>query len=432
MQQLEIKKFGPIENLNLAINDYLIFIGPQAVGKSTVSKAIFFFKSLRDDLLKYILESVEKGELFKPIGTYAKFIRKKFLEFWGPTFHPDDIYICYHYEESFWVSITLEKNGKYVSPTFSDNFKKRLEDIFHKADDFIKLKNRRNRSFLSSKDMLETEAEKRSFFSEVQEMSNQLFNENKDLMFIPAGRSLLATLSDQLQYIHPYKLDYLMRSFVDRINSTKSIFNKGLDDIVEERKKFTHEVIQFEKVNYAKKLIEKILKGAYHFDREGEKIYFDRDRYVKLNYSSSGQQESIWILLIVFLLILENRDVFIVIEEPEAHLYPEAQKELVDLIFLLGNMKKNQVVITTHSPYILASLNNLIYANNIGKQHKEKVAQKIHPLLWVDSDKVGAYFIDKHIFRDILDKEIQSIETEAIDSASRIINNDYDYLFNLE
>jgi len=432
MQQLEIKKFGPIENLNLAINDYLIFIGPQAVGKSTLSKAIYFFKSLRDDLLRYLFESIEKGELFKPVGTYAKIIRKKFPEFWGPTFHLDNIYICYHYEESFWIEITLEESGKYVSPTFSDNFKKGLGDIFHKANTFIKLKNIKNRSFLSLKDMLVTEAEKSSFFSKLREMSNQLFNENKELIFIPAGRSLLATLSDQLQSVHHYQLDYLMRSFIDRIHSTKPIFNKGLDDIVEEREKFTHEVIQFEKVNYAKKLIEKILKGAYQFDREGEKIYFDRDRYVKLNYSSSGQQESIWILLIVFLLILENRDVFMVIEEPEAHLYPEAQKEIVDLIFLLGNIKKNQVVITTHSPYILASLNNLIYANHIGKQYKEKAAQKIHPLLWVDSDKVGAYFIDKHIFRDILDKEIQSIETEAIDSASRIINNDYDYLSDLE
>ncbi len=432
MQHLEIKKFGPVENLNLAINDYLIFIGPQAVGKSTVSKAIYFFKSLRDDLLRYLLESVEKGDLFKPVGTYAKLIRKKFLEFWGPTFHLDDIYICYHYEESFWIRITLEENGKYVSPTFSDHFKKGLGNIFYKANSFIKQKNRKNRSFLSLKDRLVTEAEKSSFFSELREMSNQLFNENKELIFIPAGRSLLATLSDQLQSVHPCQLDSLMRSFIDRIHSTKSIFNKGLDDIVEERKKLTHEVIQFEKVNYAKKLIEKILKGMYQFDREGEKIYFDRDRYVKLNYSSSGQQESIWILLIVFLLILENRDVFMVIEEPEAHLYPEAQKEIVALIFLLGNMKKNQVVITTHSTYILASLNNLIYANHIGKHHKEKVAEKIHPLLWVDSDKVGAYFIDKHIFRDILDKEIQSIETEAIDSASRIINRDYDYLFNLE
>ncbi|MCG6171626.1 AAA family ATPase, partial [Anoxybacillus sp. LAT_11] len=77
--------------------------------------------------------------------------------------------------------------------------------------------------------------------------------------------------------------------------------------------------------------------------------------YTKLKFSSSGQQEVVWILLLIFTVILERRRVFMVIEEPEAHLYPSAQKEMVALFALLLNATDNTLVITTHSPYILSA-----------------------------------------------------------------------------
>jgi predicted ATPase len=51
-----------------------------------------------------------------------------------------------------------------------------------------------------------------------------------------------------------------------------------------------------------------------------------------------------------------------VVEEPEAYLFPVAQKQIIDLIALLANQNENQVIVTTHSPYILSSFNNLLYA----------------------------------------------------------------------
>jgi len=432
MQKIEITNFGPVKNVNLEIKDYNVFIGPQASGKSTISKTIYFFKSLRDDLVKYVYESIENETFFKPLGSYAKFIRKKFLDFWGPTFHLTELDICYFYKKSISIKINLEKNGKYISPDFSPEFKNAFTEIIEEAKNFLEIKKMINKTFLSSNEIIQFDAQKRQFFSKLQKSANELFADDKDLIFIPAGRSLLATLSDQLQNIHPHRLDYLMRSFLDRINNAKPLFNKGLNELITEKLKLTHEEIDFEKVRFTKELIEKILKGKYQFDHEGEKIYFDKEKYTKINYSSSGQQEVIWILLLVFILVLENRSVFIVIEEPEAHLYPEAQKQIIDLISLLGNSLNNQIIITTHSPYILASINNLVYAKKISINNNESVAKRIHPYLWIDCEKLNAYFIEKEIFRNIFDVDLTSIDTNAIDSASAIINEDYNFLFNLE
>ena len=48
MQRLVIRNFGPIKKLDLKIKDFLVFIGAQASGKSTISKSIYFFKSLKN------------------------------------------------------------------------------------------------------------------------------------------------------------------------------------------------------------------------------------------------------------------------------------------------------------------------------------------------------------------------------------------------
>ena len=314
-------------NCELSVKDYMVFIGPQASGKSTISKGIYFFKSLRDDLIKYVLDSVEKGTLTKPLGTYAKRIRSKFLNYWGSSYHLNDICLKYFYSDEIFIEISLEPVHGYIEPVFSDGFKKRFSDIVNITNGFLAEKRKREAVFLG---------------------------------------------------------------------------------------------------------VSEILKGEYKYDRDGEKIYISKDKYTKLNYSSSGQQEVIWILHLIFLLILEKKGVFIVIEEPEAHLFPEAQKEMVDLISLMANVNNNQVIITTHSPYIISSINNLLYAEKIGMQKGEIVSKKIYSGFWINSENLGAYYINDGTYESIIDDELDLLKVELIDSASKTINEEYDFLLDLE
>jgi predicted ATP-dependent endonuclease of OLD family len=194
----------------------------------------------------------------------------------------------------------------------------------------------------------------------------------------------------------------------------------------------TYNIVDNENVDLAIDFIEKILKGTYKFDGEGEKIFYEKSKYVKINFASSGQQESIWILLLIFLQILDKTNSFVVFEEPEAHLYPEAQKQIIDLIALLLNSGNNQIVITTHSPYILSSLNNLFFAQVTGLKSKNKVSQLVPEKTWLNSKDAQAYFIENGSLESIIDQETGLLQTEAIDKASGLINKIYYAIFNLD
>ncbi len=433
MEKIIIKNFGPIESVELEISPFLVFIGPQASGKSTISKSIYFFKSIRNDVLKYFIEVIETGNFDYDLLNIKKRIRAKFLNFFGPTAHVDDFYLHYEYGNNKSISIDLTKTilKTYVNPKFNNKFKKEFIKILNQIKNSLSHSIHRNPKFLSSSELLKIEQEKKNVLNKIEALVNDLFEDNKDLLFIPAGRSLLTTLSDQLQYIHPHRMDYLMQAFIDRINATKPLFTKSLQELIEDKKYLTNEPIKFGVVKSAKKVIENILKAKYKNDFDSEKLFVSKRKYVKINYSSSGQQEVIWILNLIFISLLDNNKLFVVFEEPEAHLYPEAQKEIIDLIALLFNALESQIIITTHSPYILSAINNLIYADVLSKKGKD-ISSIIEKRKVIDSDAVDAYFVQDGALISIIDEETKMIKSEAIDSASKILNDTFNKLYELD
>ncbi len=134
------------------------------------------------------------------------------------------------------------------------------------------------------------------------------------------------------------------------------------------------------------------------------------------------------------MLILERAGVFAVFEEPEAHLYPESQYSIVRLLALLANMNKNnQILITTHSPYILVALNNLLAASCYGEKHPEEIAKIINRKFWININEIQALaFSADGMARDIVDRELCMIKAEEIDSASAVMNEEYDKIASFE
>jgi predicted ATP-dependent endonuclease of OLD family len=429
-QKIIIKNFGPIKDVEMEIDDFTIFIGPQTSGKSTIAKSVFFFLSLRDDMQIYMQRVFDGNKMEDHVESFKKIIIQKVYQYWGGANSGNgEFELKYWYSENTWIQLNFNKIAK-DKVTFSDDFTNQI----HAVSLYVILRSSGKTVFSTSKDIAQKGLERDIELSKLSDSLNKVFGFDGDLLFIPAGRNILSTLSEQIQNIAPKSLDSLMKTFIERINVSKGFngsdglelynFYGGLD-------------IEDGLLQLIKNLSESILNGSYFNDEdEGDKIKLNNNNYIKLLFASSGQQETVWIIQMVLLLILNKQKVFIVIEEPEAHLFPKTQKDILNLIVLLSNTTDNKIFITTHSPYILTSLNNNIYAYQVGQENEEKVDKIIDKRLWMNPEKVQAYFVggegNKGKIRSIIHPELQIIQTEEIDSASSINNEEYDLLFDLD
>lgn len=184
-------------------------------------------------------------------------------------------------------------------------------------------------------------------------------------------------------------------------------------------------------IKQALDLIKKVLRGTYRYSDGEEQIVLDNGKYVKINFSSSGQQESVWIFNLLFYYLLQTSQVLFIIEEPESHLFPESQKYMTELIALISNCK-HEIVLTTHSPYVLGTLNNLLYAKNFTGKKLGKANKIIPDSFWIDDLKFDSWFVKNGSVENCMDEEIHMIQNEKIDEISKVINWEFDELLRLQ
>ena len=94
-------------------------------------------------------------------------------------------------------------------------------------------------------------------------------------------------------------------------------------------------------------------------------------------------------------------------------MYPETQREMVKLIALLANKTGSRIILTTHSPYLLSAINNLLYAAKIGLKAEssthDKIVARIPEDQWLSTESVSAYFVEKGGIDNIIDQELQNL-----------------------
>ncbi|WP_413172492.1 AAA family ATPase [Anabaena azotica] len=437
MQRISIENFGTVKKFEADVTDVMLLIGPQASGKSTISKTIFIFKSLKDEILDHIYaNSLDKFQY--PMYVLLNHIKYNFLKYFG--LKPDCEKFSVKYQYSTEKHITIYKsvyNVYNIDIKLSFLLENELNFLITEILNYKILFKEQQHKCKSLEELRELESNRRLQFNDFKSRIDPIFEEKHSHVFIPAGRSLMSTLTDQLQEIkNPDTLDYFTKSFVERINLLKTYFNDDINILIQNQNIAKN--LDSDLTELLQKLVKKILKGEYRFnaDIDKERIYFKNNQYVKLQYASSGQQESVWILLLIFRYILDKTSVFMVFEEPEAHLYPETQSDIVELIGLFANVYNNQIIITTHSPYILSSFNNLLYAYQVGTKkigdEREAVESIVNGKSWIDPARISAYFISEDHYESIIDPELKLIQAEKIDSASSIINDKFNDLFNLD
>lgn len=129
-----------------------------------------------------------------------------------------------------------------------------------------------------------------------------------------------------------------------------------------------------------------------------------------------------------------------IVEEPEQNLFPTAQKSIVfRLLECLNEIDKNQLLITTHSPYILAYLNIAIKANSVAVKSidkKESINEIISENVWIDGNDVAVYQLNngkikklkKHDGVFISDDNMLNAELENSNELySKLLETEYSY-----
>jgi len=425
MKRIIIKNFGAIKYFEMDLKKVNILIGPQASGKSTIAKSLFLVESVQKELIEYIKNISSRNEITHLLQYFNKRLKSFFVEIFGTTKHMNRFEIEFIISKDKNLKFYLTNDG-WVKIKYSELLKKEIENLKNDLNEFLKL----NRE-LELNPFDDKNTTKRIYvFKNISKRIDDIFGSKTTIEYIPAGRSLLTVFAEQIGEINRTKLDLITKRYIEKIINLKKIFVDDLNMILENYKRYDIQKIDFKRVNLAIETIQKILKGNYKFKDGEERIYFEKNRYVKINFASSGQQEAVWILNQIYYLILHNISTFLIVEEPEAHLYPEAQKNIVELMCLFGNKTNNNLLITTHSPYILSSLNNLLYAGRLYKNGFN--VDFIDKYLTINIDNVNAYFIENGKKIDIIDYDLGEIKAEAIDSASEIINSEYNRLLDIE
>ncbi|MDR1287143.1 MAG: ATP-binding protein [Treponema sp.] len=398
-ERLIVKNFLCLEDIDIEVKDFLILIGPQAAGKSLCAKLLYFFGTIYEEITLYHM----KGALDELSG-FCTILSNRFESFFpSPYWSEQDFYIEYQRNQKIFFEVKKEKNQE-INIYLNQAIQAAAGEI---TKSFQNIVNKNNNHEITEK-----------LLSQLSDRYVKVMASKN--IFIPAGRSFFSLLQKNIfkflqtsNNIDPFLLEFGI--FYEEIKQT------GHDIPAE-----------------AQTLIHSILKGDYVY---AENMLLTDGRKITLELLSSGQQEALPLALVFVYIISLNLEPYdftnIYVEEPEAHLFPDAQEQITRLISFLRYSANHKVtfVITTHSPYMLAAFNNLIKAGNIVKQNpglKDAVCKIIPESMHIDIESFSAYSLKDGRAESIIDEETCLINADAIDGVSENIMEIFNALLDIE
>lgn len=424
-ERLIIKNFGPIVKATIDIKPFMVFIGESGSGKSVILKLLSLFRWIyKQQQLFYSLELLTKSKV--DFETHINQTLEVELQ---------NSSLVYYFQKGSFAS--YEINGIIFTlqhdtqPNFTlsnkrDSKKISLEKITFITDEravIPTLLNNSTRNVRFPYHLTSTYEDFRLAF-------NELKGDNKQVVIETMGVNLTSIKSTYEQKFvisqddKPYKI-----SFQDSSSGIKSV------SIVE--------------------LISRYY--PFHFNTQDIFVNFYgkiAPNFIKLlgksfeNVQNATPEEmirrSIMQNIVLSLKDISNTDarINIFIEEPELNLFPNAQKNLVEHLvyscFEPPKKDKNKTIhiaFSTHSPYILSSLNCLLLACEVANKNpnlKEKVETIIPNKFWLDINKFNAFKVENGEVFSIIDKETNLILAESIDEVSEEIGETFDKLLELD
>jgi len=396
---LKISGLGPIKNLKIEVKPLTVLVGPQASGKSLAAQVLYFFRTLQSEFdQRYKRENTEeKGWQGRIVGEILDELRgTPFFQFTNKNTLIQFIDTSYLVDWQMKTGI----NGKLLINNSLTKHMQNWADTWKDRASSIGIPSFTNKVFIP------TERAIISLFI-INEMSI-IYRSYLPLPF----RKFMAVL------------DYAERQYEKILTQNKIIH---LFDDREKNAMFL-ELCRFE---------QNALKGQLSYKRIGNQKgwefsipIMDDDvanviKQLPLSAITSGQMEAWPFFAAALTLGVEFSDTSFIFEEPETHLHPAAQRIIVETIAYLVN-RKRQFFVTTHSPYILYTINNLMQAHiSYGGKVPEGAA-------YLDPKDVAAYRLTadgKAV--SIIDKDTGLMESAELDETADRLGDEFDDLLNI-
>lgn len=445
MQKLIINNFKQISHAEIDVKDFLLLIGPQASGKSTIAKLLYFFKLIQQFFIEMFRVDAEMKTVTDVILKFNLLIISKFQEYFSFTEIPDPNFkMKFVLSSDSGKSITFGVEDKRISIGFS----KALHDALSSSIEKLLSLKQQSKDLIAQDSNNEVKIEF-DFIHRVVRESEVVFEDTRSGLYIPAGRNITVSFSEQFQMLFFGQLNNKDRQHIggneEEIIRLFMLHSKRLVDFFSKDYRETLD-------NPFGKLVlgisRKILKGDYKNEDGRETIQVGENHSVSLGNASSGQQESIRIIqdLIYILSSHSHSNSIRFIEEPESHIYPEAQKLLIELMVLVANHCNIQMVVTTHSPYVLSTFNNMLYYSKVLKSHpssreelerhflSETLNAANDEFFGIDVDSFEAYSLDtsrEEYCVSLKDDKTQLLGDNFFDEETEKLNEDFAFLYNL-
>lgn len=454
--RLIVKNFGPIKSVDLDLRNVNVFIGPQATGKSALAKLYTIVKAPRKFLFKSLDDFGQRRFLFNVVDEVGHISLDKenglqefeavLEEYNIDSFLTGDTEISFHsnlhsfhyHRGKIDYDPQLHRHILYLESLLEDfeNNERELKEAFEALSSSLLGFNFKALSFISD------EKKRRNPFFLTMEMLEEC-GKSTCVEFISIIRKIEEDLSENAAMYIPAE-----RNFINIIRKYSLSLQKSKVPIPQHILSFGSEL---EKLDIKELDLGFLQKELLYRSVNGEdRIFINKTHSIMLTEAASGIQSVVPILLPIDSLKSNIEHRSLVIEEPELNLFPNAQYDLIKR--LESSRREEQYedfgtihTYTTHSPYILSALNNLLYADKVLKELMskggktdsyeswEKSMSAVHNIVSanIDPDSFTAYQICNGNAESIFDRKTGLMMENYIDMATDKLNDDFESLMDL-
>ncbi len=436
MRTLHIKHIGPIQEAKLDLKKINILIGAQSTGKSTIAKVLSYCTWVEKEISLSLTP-----EKFKEEG----FFEENLVEF-----HKLHGFISDQSEIEFSTPTLnfLFKNRKFTFEWKDFSKYKRIKTLYIPAERNIvavipnwfevSLKRNNTRSYLADWERVRRNYNEKQPLNLLDLGSYQYDDKTKgDDIFISEDKKIkLDSASSGLQTLTPLLslFNYYSQHYYLAENWLKEENIRDAEQRAELLLWFVNNYIvdksrQKEEDTIWSSFVLSLDEGFY---AKGKEIMIKHINENKTNTDEITEHFTAVLVRFINNIHTPHSTAFF-IEEPEQNLYPTAQRDLINHMAAMLHEQSHTLFITTHSPYLLTSINNLLYASEAAETDYAATNKIIPNERWILPHEVAAWKIcDKNrTLIPLLEEDIAMLRAEEIDDVSNTINEEFDALFDI-